>query len=98
MIEHNWLPTQVLSVLDQCWFKFIDQGPRIFSYASKSLSDLEKRYAQTEKEAKILQVIYRPGKSNIADFLSRLAAMKAQVNSFNEQAEYYVFFFINSTL
>lgn len=28
-----------------------DQGPRIISYASKSLSDVEKRYAQTEKEA-----------------------------------------------
>lgn len=26
-------------------------GPRIISYASKSLSDVEKRYAQTEKEA-----------------------------------------------
>lgn len=28
-----------------------DQGPRIISYASKSLSDVEKRYAQKEKEA-----------------------------------------------
>lgn len=28
-----------------------DKGPRIISYASKSLSDVEKRYAQTEKEA-----------------------------------------------
>lgn len=27
------------------------QGPRIISYASKSLSDVEKRYCQTEKEA-----------------------------------------------
>lgn len=26
-------------------------GPRVISYASKSLSDVEKRYAQTEKEA-----------------------------------------------
>lgn len=28
-----------------------DSGPRVISYASKSLSDVEKRYAQTEKEA-----------------------------------------------
>ena len=28
-----------------------DAGPRVISYASKSLSETEKRYAQTKKEA-----------------------------------------------
>ncbi|KAJ6648539.1 Retrovirus-related Pol polyprotein [Pseudolycoriella hygida] len=100
-----------------------DKGPRVISYASKSLSDTEKRYCQTEKEALALvwsverfhfylygrnfelitdhkplevifapvskpcarierwvlrlqsyrfKVIYKPGKNNIADPLSRL--------------------------
>lgn len=117
-------------------------GPRIISYASKSLSDVEKRYAQTEKEALALvwaterfhfylygrtfelitdhkpletifgpkskpclrierwvlrlqaykgKVIYRPGKSNIADPLSRLAITeKCDSKSFDELAEHYV--------
>lgn len=30
---------------------FNDLGPRLIAYASKSLSDVERRYAQTEKEA-----------------------------------------------
>lgn len=102
-------------------------GPRVISFASKSLSDVEKRYAQTEKEALALvwsverfhyylfgrefdlitdhkplevifgprskpcarierwvlrlqsyayRVIYKPGKSNIADPLSRLVVYK----------------------
>lgn len=106
------------------------------------MSDVEKRYAQTEKEALALvwaverfhfylygrtfelvtdhkplevifgarskpcarierwvlriqsykyKVVYRPGKSNIADPLSRLAVTKiASESSFNEQAEHYV--------
>lgn len=104
--------------------QFDKNGPRIISYASRSLSEVEQRYAQTEKEALALvwaverfrfylfgkdfelvtdhkplevifapkskpcarierwvmrlqsyrfQVIYKPGKSNIADPLSRLA-------------------------
>lgn len=118
-----------------------ESGPRIISYASKSLSDVEKRYAQTEKEALALvwaterfhfylygrpfelitdhkpletifgpkskpclrierwvlrlqaykaKVIYRPGKSNIADPLSRLAITeKCDSKSFDELAEHY---------
>lgn len=119
-----------------------ERGPRIISYASKSLSDVEKRYAQTEKEALALvwaterfhfylygrtfelitdhkpletifgpkskpclrierwvlrlqaykgKVIYRPGKTNIADPLSRLAiTRKCDSKSFDELAEHYV--------
>lgn len=103
--------------------QFNENGPRIITYASKSLSNVEKRYAQTEKEALALvwaverfhhyffgrsfelitdhkpletifgpkskpcprierwvmrlqsyryKVVYKPGKSNIADPLSRL--------------------------
>lgn len=119
-----------------------EHGPRVISYASKSLSDAEKRYCQTEKEALALvwaterfhfylygrsfelitdhkpleiifgpkskpcarierwvmrlqsykaKVIYRPGKSNIADPLSRLAiSSKCESQSFDELAEHYV--------
>lgn len=119
-----------------------EHGPRIISYASKSLSDVEKRYAQTEKEALALvwaterfhfylygrsfelitdhkpletifgpksrpclrierwvlrmqaykgKVVYRPGKSNIADPLSRLAITnKCDSKSFDELAEHYI--------
>lgn len=119
-----------------------EYGPRIISYASKSLSDVEKRYAQTEKEALALvwaterfhfylygrtfelitdhkpletifgpkskpclrierwvlrlqaykgKVVYRPGKSNIADPLSRLAITEeCDTRSFDELAEHYV--------
>lgn len=104
--------------------QFDNRGPRIISFASRGLTDVEKRYAQTEKEALALvwsierfhhylygrsfelvtdhkpletifgprsrpcarierwvlrlqsykyKVMFRPGKSNIADPLSRLA-------------------------
>lgn len=121
-----------------------DKRPRIISYASKSLSDVEKRYAQTEKEALALvwaverfhyylfgrnfelitdhkplevifgprskpcarierwvlrlqsynyKVIYQPGKSNIADPLSRLLQHTNETRScttFDEGSEHYV--------
>lgn len=119
-----------------------EHGPRVISYASKSLSDVEKRYAQTEKEALALvwaterfhyylygreqelitdhkplevifgskskpcarierwvlrlqsykyKVIYRPGKSNIADPISRLAVTQAcPRKTFDDNAEHYV--------
>lgn len=118
-----------------------DDGPRIISYASKSLSSVEKRYAQTEKEALALvwaverfhfyffgrefelitdhkplevifgpkskpcarierwvlrlqsykyKVIYKPGKTNIADPLSRLAITTETPTVFDEGAEHYV--------
>lgn len=117
-----------------------EKGPRVISYAAKSLSDVERRYAQTEKEAlglvwacerfyyylygrsfelhtdhKPLEVIfgpksrpcarierwvlrlqsyrytviYKPGKSNIADPLSRLVTESAG-KTFDEVSEHHV--------
>lgn len=114
---------------------------RIIMYASKSLSDIEKRYAQTEKEALALvwaverfyfyiygkefdlitdhkplefifgpkskpclrierwvlrlqsfkyKVIYKSGKTNIADPLSRLVQYAGPDITFDENAEHYV--------
>lgn len=122
--------------------------PKIISFASKSLSDVEKRYSQTEKESlglewavekfyyyltglefelvtddKPLQaifkptskppariewwllrlqsfrfkVIYRAGKENIADSVSRLCKI-ANTNSFDENCEDNIFHILtNST-
>lgn len=121
--------------------QFDGSEPRIISYASKSLSDTEKRYCQTEKEAlalvwsverfhfylfgrsfelitdhKALEVIfspkskpcarierwvlrlqsyrytvvYRAGKNNIADPLSRLVKFEQTNESFDEENEQYV--------
>lgn len=119
-----------------------DKGPRVIAYANKSLSDTEKRYCQTEKEALALvwsverfhfylfgrwfdlitdhkalevifspnskpcarierwvlrmqsykfKVIYRPGKNNIADPLSRLVTTeKPQPVNFDIGTERYV--------
>lgn len=121
---------------------------RIISYASKSLSDTERRYAQTEKEALALVyavekfhiylygitfelitdhrplevlfgpnsrpcarierwvlrmqsysyvVIYQPGKSNIADPLSRMCVQNiVSSESFDEATEIYVQFIASS--
>lgn len=118
-----------------------DGIPRVISYASKSLSDTEKRYCQTEKEALALvwaverfhfylfgrsfelitdhkaletifapkskpcarierwvlrlqsykfNVIYRPGKNNIADSLSRLVISSPPDAYFDYGTEEYV--------
>lgn len=116
-------------------------GGRIITYANKSLSSVERRYAQTEKEALALvwaverfhyylygrkfelitdhkplevifgptsrpclrierwvlrlqsyqyRVIYKPGKSNIADPLSRLLSDLSTETPFDAHTEYYV--------
>lgn len=121
--------------------QFDGTEPRYIPYASKSLSDTEKRYCQTEKEALALvwaverfhfylfgrsfelitdhkalevifsskskpcarierwvfrlqsyryTVIYRTGKNNIADPLSRLVKFEQTNESFDEENEQYV--------
>lgn len=118
-----------------------EKGPRVISYASKSLSDTEKRYCQTEKEALALvwaverfhfylfgrtfelitdhkalevifsttskpcarierwvlrlqsylfKVIYKPGKNNIADPLSRLVVTHGPQPCFDVGTEEHV--------
>lgn len=123
--------------------QFSGNDPRIITYASKSLSSVEKRYAQTEKEALALvwaverfhhylfgrtfelvtdhkpletifgpkskpcarierwvlrlqsyqyKVIYKPGKSNIADPLSRLLPVShsTEPTALSRKADNYV--------
>lgn len=107
-------------------------------YASKSISKVEERYCQTEKEALALvwsverfhfyvfgkefelitdhkplviferwvlriqsynyKVIYKPGKENIADSLSRLTCNYKKDDKFNEDSEHYVNFIISNAL
>ncbi|XP_055714982.1 uncharacterized protein K02A2.6-like [Phlebotomus papatasi] len=120
--------------------QFKGETPRVISYASKSLTETEKRYCQTEKEAlslvwavekfyiflcgiefdlitdhKALETIFKPsskpcarierwvlrlqsfkyrvlyknGKMNIADSLSRLGLPK-EAEPFDEDGEYYI--------
>lgn len=119
--------------------QFHEGNPKVVSYASKSLTDTEKRYAQTEKEALALvwaverfqiylfgirfeletdhkpleaifspdskpclrierwvlrlqafsyDVVYRKGKTNIADSLSRLS--NAEAEPFDPDSDIYV--------
>ncbi|XP_030747091.1 uncharacterized protein K02A2.6-like [Sitophilus oryzae] len=114
-----------------------DQGPRVIAFGNKSLTECERRYCQTEKEALALvwavehfkvylygkdsfelitdhkpleaifhpkskpcarierwvlrlqsfnfKVIYKPGKSNIADPLSRLCIQQRSTHEFDEE-------------
>ena len=56
-------------------------------YASRSLTECERKYSQTEKEAHV----YAPGQSNIADPLSRLLS-RNKATSYEHGAEEYVRF------
>lgn len=119
-----------------------NSGPRIIAFGNKSLTDCEKRYCQTEKEALALvwavehfhmylygkhefelvtdhkpleiifgpksrpcarierwvlrlqsynyKVVYRPGKSNIADPLSRLPSAKYAAKPFDEESVHQI--------
>lgn len=123
-------------------------NPRVISFASKSLSDVERRYSQTEKESLALvwaverffyylaglefeletdhkpleaifkpsskpparierwllrlqsfkfKVIYRPGKFNIADSLSRLCRVEKE-SSFDAGGEYHIFRIVEQSI
>jgi len=125
-----------------------DKIPRIISFASKSLSEVEKRYSQTEKESLALvwavekfyfyliglefdlvtdhkpleaifkptsrpparierwllrlqsyrfRVVYKPGKENIADSLSRLS-QETESNSFDWQGEKNIFHIVSNSI
>lgn len=118
-----------------------ESNPKVISFASKSLSDVERRYSQTEKESLALvwaverfyyylsglefeletdhkpleaifkptskpparierwllrlqafkfKVVYKPGKLNIADPLSRLCTFEKE-NSFDAEGEFHIF-------
>lgn len=124
-----------------------NKRPRIISYASKSLSETEKRYCQTEKEALALvwaverfhfylygrsfdlitdhkalevifspkskpcarierwvlrlqsynfKVIYKPGKNNIADPLSRLVVTSSAQPCFGVHTEQYINYIVSN--
>ncbi|XP_058817423.1 uncharacterized protein K02A2.6-like [Topomyia yanbarensis] len=129
-----------LVALGAVLLQFYEGEPRVISYASKSLTDTERRYAQTEKEALALvwaverfqiylfgirfelktdhkplktifspnsspclrierwvlrlqafsyDVVYRKGKSNIADPLSRLSR-SSDAEAFDPDSEVYI--------
>ncbi|XP_028415017.1 uncharacterized protein K02A2.6-like [Dendronephthya gigantea] len=60
---------------------------KVVAYASRCLSDVERRYSQTEKEA---LSIYLPGPENIADTLSRLIPVNCE-SGVNVAEEYVTF-------
>ncbi|XP_055914211.1 uncharacterized protein K02A2.6-like [Eupeodes corollae] len=68
--------------------QFHNDCPEVISFASKSLSAVERRYSQTEKESLAL-VIFQAGKLNIADSLSRLCKIE-DTDSFDRHCEYNV--------